>query len=395
MQRIVLEMLAVALSKRARARAIQLPAWNEAMGLPRPWDQQWALRIQQVMAFETDLLEYGDIFDGSPVIAAKVAELVEGARREIDNVEAQGGIIAAIESGYIKRELVGSHMSRLRAIESGELKIIGLNCFHETAESPLTAGSDGAIMKSDPAAERQQIERLQEHRRQRSDADVRAALQGLADAARSGDNIMPSSIRCALAGVTTGEWGDSLRAVFGEFRPPTGVDIAIDSREVLGRKDQVTELRERVGRTGNALGRPLKILVGKPGLDGHSNGAEQVAVKARDVGFEVVYDGIRLTPQQIAQAAQEEGVHVVGLSILSGSHMELVGSVLQELGARDLAALPVVAGGIIPPADAERLLALGVRAIYTPKDFNLNAIMGDIVDVVRESNGLERLGSLS
>ncbi|HRD89485.1 MAG TPA: protein meaA [Accumulibacter sp.] len=394
-QRIVLEMLAVALSKRARARAIQLPAWNEAMGLPRPWDQQWALRIQQVMAFETDLLEYGDIFDGSPVIAAKVAELVEGARREIDNVEAQGGIIAAIESGYIKRELVGSHMSRLRAIESGELKIIGLNCFHETAESPLTAGSDGAIMKSDPAAERQQIERLQEHRRQRSDADVRAALQGLADAARSGDNIMPSSIRCALAGVTTGEWGDSLRAVFGEFRPPTGVDIAIDSREVLGRKDQVTELRERVGRTGNALGRPLKILVGKPGLDGHSNGAEQVAVKARDVGFEVVYDGIRLTPQQIAQAAQEEGVHVVGLSILSGSHMELVGSVLQELRARDLAALPVVAGGIIPPADAERLLALGVRAIYTPKDFNLNAIMGDIVDVVRENNGLERLGSLS
>ncbi|WP_374690929.1 protein meaA [Accumulibacter sp.] len=394
-QRIVLEMLAVALSKRARARAIQLPAWNEAMGLPRPWDQQWALRMQQVMAFETDLLEYEDILDGSPVIAAKVNELIAGARREIDNVEAQGGIIAAIESGYIKRELVGSHMSRLRAIESGELKIIGVNCFQETADSPLTTGSDGAIMKSDPEAERQQIERLQQHRRQRNDADVRAALQGLSDAAKGGDNIMPSSIRCALAGVTTGEWGDSLRAVFGEFRPPTGVDIAIDSREVLGRKDQVSELRERVGRTGNALGRPLKILVGKPGLDGHSNGAEQVAVKARDVGFEVVYDGIRLTPQQIAQAAQEEGVHVVGLSILSGSHMELVGSVLQELRARDLAALPVVAGGIIPPADAERLRSLGVRAIYTPKDFNLNSIMGDIVDVVRENNGLERLGSLS
>ena len=394
-QRIVLEMLAVALSKRARARAIQLPAWNEAMGLPRPWDQQWALRMQQVMAFETDLLEYEDILDGSPVIAAKVNELIAGARREIDNVEAQGGIIAAIESGYIKRELVGSHMSRLRAIESGELKIIGLNCFQETADSPLTTGSDGAIMKSDPEAERQQIERLQQHRRQRNDADVRAALQGLSDAAKGGDNIMPSSIRCALAGVTTGEWGDLLRAVFGEFRPPTGVDIAIDSREVLGRKDQVSELRERVGRTGNALGRPLKILVGKPGLDGHSNGAEQVAVKARDVGFEVVYDGIRLTPQQIAQAAQEEGVHVVGLSILSGSHMELVGSVLQELRARDLAALPVVAGGIIPPADAERLRSLGVRAIYTPKDFNLNSIMGDIVDVVRENNGLERLGSLS
>ncbi|MBK6973664.1 MAG: protein meaA [Sterolibacteriaceae bacterium] len=393
-QRIVLEMLAVVLSKRARARAIQLPAWNEAMGLPRPWDQQWALRMQQVMAFETDLLEYADILDGSPVIAAKVSELIEGARKEIENVEAQGGIIAAIESGYIKRELVASHMNRLRAIESGDLKIIGVNCFQETAESPLTAGGGDAIMKSDETAERMQIERLQAHRKTRNDAEVRAALQGLTDAAKSGENIMPSSIRCALAGVSTGEWGDSLRAVFGEFRPPTGIDITIDSREVLGKKDQVTDLRERVASTGNALGRPLKLLVGKPGLDGHSNGAEQVAVKARDVGFEVVYDGIRLTPQQIAQAAQEEGVHVVGLSILSGSHMELVESVLQELRSRDLTGLPVVAGGIIPQEDADRLVGLGVRAVYTPKDFNLNAIMGDIVDVVRESNGLERLGAL-
>lgn len=393
-QRIVLEMLAVVLSKRARARAIQLPAWNEAMGLPRPWDQQWALRMQQVMAFETDLLEYEDILDGSPVIAAKVSELIEGTRKEIENVEAQGGIIAAIESGYIKRELVSSHMNRLRAIESGDLKIIGVNCFQETAESPLTAGGGDAIMKSDETAERMQIERLQAHRKTRNDAEVRAALQGLTDAAKSGENIMPSSIRCALAGVSTGEWGDSLRAVFGEFRPPTGIDIAIDSREVLGKKDQVTDLRERVASTGNSLGRPLKLLVGKPGLDGHSNGAEQVAVKARDVGFEVVYDGIRLTPQQIAQAAQEEGVHVVGLSILSGSHMELVESVLQELRSRDLTDLPVVAGGIIPQEDADRLVGLGVRAVYTPKDFNLNAIMGDIVDVVRESNGLERLGAL-
>ncbi|MGB7991178.1 MAG: protein meaA [Candidatus Methylophosphatis roskildensis] len=393
-QRIVLEMLAVVLSKRARARAIQLPAWNEAMGLPRPWDQQWALRMQQVMAFETDLLEYEDILDGSPVIAAKVSKLIEGARKEIENVEAQGGIIAAIESGYIKRELVSSHMNRLRAIESGDLKIIGVNCFQETAESPLTAGGGDAIMKSDETAERMQIERLQAHRKKRNDAEVRAALQGLTDAAKSGENIMPSSIRCALAGVSTGEWGDSLRAVFGEFRPPTGIDIAIDSREVLGKKDQVTDLRERVASTGNALGRPLKLLVGKPGLDGHSNGAEQVAVKARDVGFEVVYDGIRLTPQQIAQAAQEEGVHVVGLSILSGSHMELVESVLQELRSRDLTGIPVVAGGIIPQEDADRLVGLGVRAVYTPKDFNLNAIMGDIVDVVRESNGLERLGAL-
>ncbi|SBT04892.1 Protein MeaA [Candidatus Propionivibrio aalborgensis] len=393
-QRIVLEMLAVALSKNARARAIQLPAWNEAMGLPRPWDQQWALRIQQVMAFETDLLEYADILDGSPVIAAKVKELIEGAKAEIANVEAQGGIIAAIESGYVKRELVASHMNRLRAIESGDLKIIGVNCFKETAESPLTMGGDGSIMKTNPAAEREQIERLQAHRKNRNDADVRAALQGLADAAKSDENIMPSSIRCALAGVTTGEWGDSLRAVFGEFRPPTGIDIAIDSREVLGKKDQVTELRARTANTGKALGRPLKLLVGKPGLDGHSNGAEQVAVKARDVGFEVVYDGIRLTPQQIAQAAQEEGVHMVGLSILSGSHMELVESVLQELRSRDLANVPVIAGGIIPQEDAEKLKALGVRAIYTPKDFNLNTIMADMVDVIRESNGLERLGLL-
>ncbi|MBK7674189.1 MAG: protein meaA [Candidatus Accumulibacter sp.] len=394
-QRIVLEMLAVVLSKGARARAIQLPAWNEAMGLPRPWDQQWALRMQQVMAFETDLLEYDDILDGSPVIAAKVQELIAGAQREIDNVEAQGGIIAAIESGYIKRELVGSHMNRLRAIESGDLKIIGVNCFQETAESPLTTGSEGAIMKTNPAAEREQIERLQAQRKNRNADDVRAALQGLADAARSGENIMPSSIRCALAGVSTGEWGNSLRAVFGEFRPPTGIDIAIDSREVLGKRDQVTDLRARVASTGTALGRPLKLLVGKPGLDGHSNGAEQVAVKARDVGFEVVYDGIRLTPQQIAQAAQEEGVHMVGLSILSGSHMELVESVLQELRLRDLASVPVIAGGIIPPEDAEKLTALGVRAVYTPKDFNLNTIMEDMVNVIRESHGLERLPAMN
>jgi (2R)-ethylmalonyl-CoA mutase len=393
-QRIVLEMLAVSLSKSARARAIQLPAWNEAMGLPRPWDQQWALRMQQVLAFETDLLEYGDILDGSPVIAAKVKQLVEGARKEIENVEAQGGIIAAIESGYVKRELVASHMQRLRAIESGELKIIGVNCFQETAESPLTLGSDGGIMKTDPAAEREQIQRLQAHRKNRNDAEVQAALQGLDAAARSGENIMPSSIRCALAGVTTGEWGDSLRAVFGEFRPPTGIDIAIDSRAVLGKKDQVTELRARVASTGEALGRPLKLLVGKPGLDGHSNGAEQVAVKARDVGFEVVYDGIRLTPQQIAQAAEEEGVHMVGLSILSGSHMELVQSVLQELRLRDLAQLPVIAGGIIPQEDATKLAALGVSAVYTPKDFSFNTIMADMVDVIREANGLGRLGPL-
>ena len=393
-QRIVLEMLAVVLSKRARARAIQLPAWNEAMGLPRPWDQQWALRMQQVMALETDLLEYEDILDGSPVIAAKVRDLVAGARKEIENVEAQGGIIAAIESGYIKRELVGSHMNRLRAIESGELRIIGVNCFRETAASPLTAGSDGAIMKSDPEAERQQIERLQAHRKSRNDTEVQAALRSLC---RRGEERREHHAEL-----------DPLRAGGGQHRR-VGRFAACRVRRVPaadGHRHRHRHARGdgqegpghrspgRVASTGNALGRPLKLLVGKPGLDGHSNGAEQVAVKARDVGFEVVYDGIRLTPQQIAQAAEEEGVHVVGLSILSGSHMELVASVLQELRSRDLGQLPVIVGGIIPPADAASLVALGVRAVYTPKDFDLNAIMGGIVDVVRERNGLEPLGAL-
>ena len=394
-QRIVLEMLAVVLSKNARARAVQLPAWNEAMGLPRPWDQQWALRMQQVMAFETDLLEYGDILDGSPVIAAKVKELIEGAKAEIANVEAQGGMIAAIESGYIKRELVRSHMNRLRAIESGDLKIIGVNCFKETAESPLTLGSDGGIMKANPAAEREQIERLQAHRQRRDNVEVQAALKALTDAAKSGDNIMPSSIRCALAGVTTGEWGDSLRAVFGEFRPPTGIDISANANDTKGNKDLVATLRERVNSTGQELGRPLKLLVGKPGLDGHSNGAEQIAVKARDVGFEVVYDGIRLTPQQIAQAAQEEGAHMVGLSILSGSHMELVKTVVQEMASRELSSVPVIAGGIIPAEDAEKLKALGLKAVYTPKDFNFNTIMGDMVDIIRKNSGLKPFGPLT
>ncbi len=393
-QRIVLEMLAVVLSKSARARAVQLPAWNEAMGLPRPWDQQWALRMQQVMAFETDLLEYGDILDGSPVIAAKVAALIEGARREMDEVASQGGMIAAIESGYIKRELVRSHMNRLRAIEDGALKIIGVNCFQETAQSPLTAGSDGGIMKTDPAAEREQIERLRAHRAQRDEATAQEAIRGLRDAAQGSDNIMPASIRCALAGVTTGEWGDCLRAVFGEFRPPTGIDINM-SGEARGRKDAVASLRERVTETGALLGRPLKLLVGKPGLDGHSNGAEQIAVKARDVGFEVVYDGIRLTPQQIAQAAQEEGVHLVGLSVLSGSHLALVEAVMQELRERDLEGMPVILGGIVPLDDAQHLTDLGVRAVYTPKDFDLNTIMGEMVDIIRDNHGLAPYGKLA
>jgi (2R)-ethylmalonyl-CoA mutase len=391
-QRIVLEMLAVVLSKDARARAVQLPAWNEALGLPRPWDQQWALRIQQVIAYETDLLEYGDIFNGSPVVAAKVDDLIAGARAELEKVEAMGGMVAAVESGYVKRELVRSHVERLRGIERGDIKILGVNCFQETAESPLTAHSDGAFLKVDPVAEHEQISRLLAFRARRNPDEAALALRGLVDAAKSGDNVMPASVRCAHAGVTTGEWGDALRKVFGEYRAPTGIDIAT---RVAGVKEREQALVERVKQTGDAIGRPLKILVGKPGLDGHSNGAEQIAVKARDAGFEVVYDGIRLTPAQIATAALEEGVHVVGLSVLSGSHLELVGDVVQELKARDLASTPVVVGGIIPADDAPRLRAAGVAAVYTPKDADMNRIIGEIVDVVRARHGLPAFGQLA
>ncbi len=391
-QRIVLEMLAVVLSKDARARAVQLPAWNEALGLPRPWDQQWALRIQQVIAFETDILEYGDIFAGSPVIAAKVGSLVAGARAELERIEAMGGMIPAVESGYVKRELVTSHVERLRAIERGDIKIVGLNCFQETAESPLTARGAEAILKVDPVAEQEQIERLRAFRKERNSEEAAAALRGLADAARTDGNVMPACIRCAHAGVTTGEWGDALRKAFGEYRAPTGIDIAT---KVAGIKEREDVLLDRVKKTGDAIGRPLKILVGKPGLDGHSNGAEQIAVKARDTGFEVVYDGIRLTPAQIATAALEEGVHVIGLSVLSGSHVELVGDVMKELSARHLTETPVVVGGIIPAEDVPYLKTLGIAAVYTPKDADMNRIMGDIVDIVRSKHGLSAFGPLA
>ena len=391
-QRIVLEMLSVVLSKRARARAVQLPAWNEALGLPRPWDQQWSLRIQQVMAVETDLLEYGDIFDGSPVIAAKVKALVDGAEAEMARVAEQGGMVAAIEGGFVKRQLVTSQTERLRAIERGDLRIVGVNCYRETAESPLTAGGADAILTVDAAAEREQIERLRAFRAQRVQAEVDAALRGLVDAAKGSASVMPASIRCAHAGVTTGEWGDALRAVFGEYRPPTGIDIGGHGP---GQTARVEAVRRRVRETGGTLGRPLKILVGKPGLDGHSNGAEQIAVKARDVGMDVVYEGIRLTPEQIAVSAEEEGVHLIGLSVLSGSHLELVDAVFEALRERGLDDLPVVVGGIIPPADEDRLRAQGVAAVYTPKDGDLNGIMADMVDVVRRANGLGDLGALA
>ncbi|MGV3561904.1 MAG: protein meaA [Nocardioides sp.] len=383
-QRIVLEMLGVTLSKNARARALQLPAWNEALGLPRPWDQQWSLRLQQVLAFESDLLEYGDIFDGSHVIEAKVAELVAGAKAEIDRVQAMGGAIAAVE--YMKGELVSSHAARRARIESGEEVIVGVNKFETTEPSPLTADLDGAIMVADPEAERTALASMEEWKAQRDEAAVEEALRALAEAAKGTENLMPATLAAVRAGATTGEWAGTLREVFGEFRAPTGVSGAVG---VVEAGAELTEVRARVQQTGEELGGRLRLLVGKPGLDGHSNGAEQVAVRARDAGFEVVYQGIRLTPQQIVSAAVAEDVHCVGLSILSGSHMELVPAVLDGLREAGLDDVPVIVGGIIPESDGRKLVELGVAAVYTPKDFGLTQIMGGIVDVIRKANGLD------
>ena len=384
-QRIVLEMLAVVLSKKARARSVQLPAWNEALGLPRPWDQQWSLRIQQVIAEESDLLEYEDLFDGSPVIDSKVEELKRAARVELDKVERMGGALVAVENAYFKQQLVTSNAQRLRRIESGEQIVVGVNRFTGTEPSPLLAGGIERVLKVDPAAEREQIERLRAFRAKRNDAEVKAALHRLRDAAANGENVMPPSIECARAGATTGEWADALRAVFGEFRAPTGVSAAVG---VAGGTERIAAVREKLARTESELGRKLRILVGKPGLDGHSNGAEQIALMARDVGFEVIYEGIRSTPEQIARAASDEDVSVVGLSILSGSHLELVPETLRLLRNIRGGEVPVIVGGIIPAEDRERLLASGVKRVYTPKDFELCTILSEIVDVVRESNGL-------
>ena len=384
-QRIVLEMLAVTLSKNARARAVQLPAWNEALGLPRPWDQQWSLRLQQVLAFESDLLEYDDIFDGSPVIEAKVRELVEGAKAEIDRVQAMGGAIAAVDSGYMKQELVSSHARRRAAIEAGEEIIVGVNKFDTTEQSPLTADLDSAIMVADPEAEKAALASVEAWKAQRDQAEVDAALARLAEDAKTGTNLMAATLAAARAGATTGEWAGVLREVFGEFRAPTGVAGAVGVAEAGA---ELTAVREAVQRTGDELGGRLRLLVGKPGLDGHSNGAEQVAVRARDAGFEVIYQGIRLTPEQIVAAAVAEDVHCVGLSILSGSHMELVPAVLEGLKAAGMGDVPVIVGGIIPDSDGKALIELGVAAVYTPKDFGLTEIMGGIVEVIRKANGL-------
>jgi (2R)-ethylmalonyl-CoA mutase len=374
--RILLEMLAVTLSKSARARAVQLPAWNEALGLPRPWDQQWSLRTQQILAYETDLLEYGDIFDGSPVISAKVEELKREAKAELAHIMALGGAVAAVEQGYMKRQLVESNTRRLEAIERGEQTVVGVNRFQETEDSPL-AGAAETVLTVSPEAEREQIERLQTWRAARDERAVSAALRELRVAASENRNIMPASVACAKAGVTTGEWGFALRERFGEYRAPTGVGKAMRN-ETIGLDD----LRAQVDRLSRRLGRRLKFVLGKPGLDGHSNGAEQIAVRARDAGMDIFYDGIRLTPAQIVEATQSQNAHVVGLSILSGSHLALVQDVVARLRSAGLGHIPVVVGGIIPPEDARKLEQLGIAAVYTPKDFDLNRVMADVLRIV-------------
>jgi (2R)-ethylmalonyl-CoA mutase len=374
--RILLEMLAVTLSKSARARAVQLPAWNEALGLPRPWDQQWSLRAQQILAYESDLLEYADIFDGSKVMEAKVEALKAEAREELARIEEMGGAVAAVESAYMKERLVESNSARLEEIEAGRQVVVGVNKYEETSPSPLSTGA-GSIHVVDEGVEAEQVAALKKWRETRDNDAVAAALADLRAAAKEGRNIMEPSIACAKAGVTTGEWGTALRETFGEYRAPTGVSSA--ARNAPGDLDRV---REMVNAVSSKLGRKLKFLVGKPGLDGHSNGAEQIAVRARDSGMDVVYEGIRLTPEQIVKAAQDGEVHVIGLSILSGSHVLLVEDVMTRLREAGLDEIPVVVGGIIPADDEEKLRAAGVSAIYTPKDFQINDIMAEVVRLV-------------
>jgi (2R)-ethylmalonyl-CoA mutase len=383
-QRIVLEMLAVTLSRGARARAIQLPAWNEALGLPRPWDQQWALRMQQVLAYETDLLDYEDLFDGSPVIRAKVDDLLAGSRAEIDRVAAMGGAVAAVESGYMKSQLVGSLAERRRRIETSEDVVVGVNRFDTSEPSPLQTEGVATIETLDPAVERHAIEALNAWRANRDEAAALDALDRLRADAKTDTNLVPASLACAQAGVTTGEWTAALREVFGEYRAPTGVSAAAATGEA---GDAISAVRERVRTAGEQLGQRLRFLVGKPGLDGHSNGAEQIAVRARDVGFEVIYQGIRLTPAQIVSAAVQEGVHVVGLSVLSGSHMEVVPAVVAGLAEAGAADIPVVVGGIIPPDDAAALREQGVVGVFTPKDYDMTSMMNEIVDIVLRAHG--------
>ena len=372
--RILIEMLAVTLSKNARARAVQLPAWNEALGLPRPWDQQWSLRMQQIMAYETDLLEYDDLFDNNPAVDRKVAALKAGAREELATIDGMGGAVQAIE--YMKSRLVDSNAKRINNIEAGETTVVGVNKWQNGEPSPLTSGED-AIMTVDPAVEAEQITRLNAWKAERDEAAVAKALADLTVAANDGTNIMIPSIAAAKAGVTTGEWAEAIRQAFGQYRAPTGV-----SKNPSNRTEGLDEIRERVATVTGKLGRPLKFIVGKPGLDGHSNGAEQIAARARDCGMDITYEGIRLTPDEIVEAAKRDDAHVVGLSILSGSHLPLIAEVMEKMKAAGLSHIPVIAGGIIPDDDAKKLIEMGVSRVYTPKDFELNRIMGDIVTLV-------------
>ena len=381
--RILLEALAVTLSKRARCRALQLPAWNEAMGLPRPWDQQWSLRLQQILAYETDLLEYEDLFDGSHVVDAKTEELKAGARAELSMIDGKGGAVASVE--YMKESLVGAHVERIRGIENGTQTVVGVNRYLESADSPLSAG-EKTIETVDPLVEAEQVRALRDWRSSRDNAAAEAALAALKRAAESGENIMEPSIAAAKAGVTTGEWGTALREVFGEYRGPTGVALTVDSQ---GDED-IEATKKRVEAVSEALGRQLTYVLGKPGLDGHSNGAEQIASRARACGMSVVYEGIRFTPAEIVAQAKEADAHVVGLSILSGSHLDLVRDTIAEMRKAGLDNVPLVVGGIIPPEDERALKQMGVRRVYTPKDFMITDIMGDVVDVV-EAAWLEKV----
>ena len=369
--RILIEMLAVTLSKKARARAVQLPAWNEALGLPRPWDQQWSLRMQQIMAFETDILEYEDLFDENPAVERKVAALKEDALAELALIDGMGGAVEAI--GYMKSRLVESNAVRIGQIESGEITVVGVNTYQTGEPSPLTSGDD-AVMNVDPTTEAEQISRLNTWRASRNPEAMQQALDQLHKAAVDGSNIMPPSIAAAKVGVTTGEWADVVREAFGQYRGPTGVSASASNRT-----EGLDEIRESVATVSAKLGRQLKFLMGKPGLDGHSNGAEQIATRARDCGMEISYEGIRLTPKEIVAAAQDGQVHVIGLSILSGSHISLMQDVMTKLEKANLGHIPVVVGGIIPEDDADRLRAMGISRVYTPKDFELNQIMSDIV----------------
>ena len=388
--RIVLEMLAVTLSKDARARAIQLPAWNEALGLPRPWDQQWSLRAQQILAYESDLLEYADLFKGSEVVEAKTQRLVDSAWAEVQEVLKRGGAVEAVESGYIKQRLVESNAARLRAIENGDQVVVGVNKYIEGAPSPLTENLDDAILTVDPEVDANQREALGRWKLERDGAAVAKALAELQRVANTDENMMTASIAAAHAGVTTGEWANTLRQVWGEYRAPTGVAGATVKASGSGASAEVIDrLRARLGDLETRMGRRAKLLVGKPGLDGHSNGAEQIAIKARDVGFDVVYEGIRVSPEQIVASALEEGVHLIGLSILSGSHLALVPEVAERLRAAGLGDVPLVVGGIIPDADAERLRREGIAAVYTPKDFELDNIMSDLIDLVDRQHAAE------